>query len=209
MPPLPKTATGAVPTPPDPASYGLSGFPPSQAFPAGSGCAMPMSSNPTPSMTPAEMKARVEAFEMLTKTSPFLMQYQSNMPLVNPFDPQAPLPAPGTNPNPMSLADVPIPSFQEMLNGPDAKQNAQQLSEYMRKRFAAQTAMYENLPQRFDTAINADNLSIPRAASLPAQSTSAPSTPATGANSERSASSVGRTVSNQVSLRTGEKERSY
>ncbi|VDN37522.1 unnamed protein product, partial [Cylicostephanus goldi] len=148
-------------------------------------------------MTPAEMKARVEAFEMLTKTSPFLMQYQSNMPLVNPFDPQAPLPAPGTNPNPMSLADVPIPSFQEMLNGPDAKQNAQQLSEYMRKRFAAQTAMYENLPQRFDTAINADNLSIPRAASLPAQSTSAPSTPATGANSERSASSVGRTVSNQ------------
>lgn len=83
---------------------------------------MPMSPNPTPSMTPAEMKARVEAFEMLTKTSPFLMQYQSNMPLVNPFDPQAPLPVSGTNPNPLSLADVPMPSFQEMLNGPDAKQ---------------------------------------------------------------------------------------
>ncbi|CAJ0592693.1 unnamed protein product [Cylicocyclus nassatus] len=28
--PLPKTAAGAVPTPPDPASYGLSGFPPAQ-----------------------------------------------------------------------------------------------------------------------------------------------------------------------------------
>ncbi|CAJ0592668.1 unnamed protein product [Cylicocyclus nassatus] len=75
------------------------------------------------------------------------MQYQSNMPLVNPLDPQAPLPALGTNPNPLSLAGVPIPSFQEMLNGPDAEQDAQQLSEYMRKRFAAQTAMHENLPQ--------------------------------------------------------------
>ncbi|CAJ0605231.1 unnamed protein product [Cylicocyclus nassatus] len=112
------------------------------------------------------------------------MQYQSNMPLINPFDPQAPLPALGTNPNPLSLAGVPIPSFQEMLNGPDAKQNAQQLSEYMRKRFAAQTAVYENLPQRFDTAINAVHVSAEYSA--------------TGAGSERSAYSVGRTVSNQI-----------
>ncbi|EYC19318.1 hypothetical protein Y032_0024g1015 [Ancylostoma ceylanicum] len=230
IPPLSK-ATASVPTPPDPSTYGLSGFPASQpghyvslpadfsnssaltwfaslfsglgdgstpAFPAtpGSGCSMPISSNPTPTITPAEMKARVEAFEMLTKTSPFLMQYQSNMPLVNPFDPQAPLPVSGTNPNPLSLADVPMPSFQEMLNGPDAKQNAQQLSEYMRKRFAAQTAMYESLPQRFDPAVAAESLSIPRAASLPAQSISAPSTPGTG--SDKSNSSVGRAVSNQI-----------
>ncbi|KHJ96054.1 ankyrin repeat protein [Oesophagostomum dentatum] len=176
IPPLPKPVNALQP-PPDPASYGLSNFPSAQpghyvslpadfsnssalswfaslfsglgdgttpSYPAGTGCSMPTTA---PSMTPAEMKARVEAFEMLTKTSPFLMQYQSNMPLVNPFDSQAPLPVGGTNPNPLSLADVPIPSFQEMLNGPDAKQNAQQLSEYMRKRFAAQTAMYENLPQ--------------------------------------------------------------
>ncbi|KAK6746821.1 hypothetical protein RB195_000214 [Necator americanus] len=229
IPPLSKT-TNTLPTPPDPATYGFSGFPAPQpghyvplpadfsnssaltwfaslfsglgdgttpSFPAtsGNGCSVPISSNP-PSMTPAEMKARVEAFEMLTKTSPFLMQYQPNMPLVNPFDPQASLSVSSTNPNPLSLADVPVPSFQEMLSGPDAKQNVQQLSEYMRKRFAAQTAMYDNLPQRFDSTAATEGLSIPRATSLPAQSISAPSTP--GSGSDKSASSVGRTVSNQI-----------
>ncbi|VDO29880.1 unnamed protein product [Heligmosomoides polygyrus] len=65
------------------------------------------------------MKARVEAFEMLTKTSPYLMQYP---PLVNPFDPHGQLPNPVMSNNPLTLADVSMPSFQEMLKGPDAKQ---------------------------------------------------------------------------------------
>ncbi|KAK6054963.1 ankyrin repeat protein [Cooperia oncophora] len=148
-----------------------------------------MSSTPASSMSAAEMKARVEAFEMLTKTSPFLMQYPPNMPLVNPFDPQAPLPGSTTNTNPLTLADVSMPSFQEMLKGPEAKQNAQQWSEYMRKRFAAQSGMCDNLQQRFDAATSGDNLSIPRAASLPIQSTSAPSTPGM---TEKSTVPVGR-----------------
>nr|CDJ80356.1 Ankyrin and K Homology domain containing protein [Haemonchus contortus] len=223
-PPLNTASGGSVPSPktscnvPNPDStYGLSGFPGSQAFPnaSGGGCSMQMSSTPTSSMSAAEMKARVEAFEMLTKTSPFLMQYPPNMPLVNPFDPQAPLPGsyppnmplvnpfdpqaplPGSvvNTNPLTLADVSMPSFQEMLKGPEAKQNAQQWSEYMRKRFAAQSGMCENLQQRFDAIANGDNLSIPRAASLPAQSTSAPSTPGM---TEKSTVPVGRTVSNQI-----------
>ncbi|KAJ1351397.1 hypothetical protein KIN20_007392 [Parelaphostrongylus tenuis] len=52
-------------------------------FPApGSGCSVQPTT--TSSMSAAEMKARVEAFEMLTKTSPFLMQYPPKMPMLNP-----------------------------------------------------------------------------------------------------------------------------
>ncbi|VDM51908.1 unnamed protein product [Angiostrongylus costaricensis] len=145
------------------------------AFPSpGSGCSVQPTA--TSSISAAEMKARVEAFEMLTKTSPFLMQYPPNMPMVNPFDPQAPVPGTGLNSNPLTLADVSIPAIHEMLNCADTKQNAQNWSEYMRKRFAVQTAMYEYLPQRLE-CVAGDNLSIPRAASLPTQSLSAPSTP--------------------------------
>ncbi|WKY07621.1 hypothetical protein Q1695_007241 [Nippostrongylus brasiliensis] len=158
-------------------------------FPAapGAGCAMPMSSSPTSSMSAAEMKARVEAFEMLTKTSPFLLQYPPTMPIVNPFDSQASL---AMNANALAIAD-------EMLKSSDPKQarNAQQWCEYMRRRAAAQSGMVENLQQRLDSIASSDNLSIPRAASLPAQSISAPSTPMT---SEKSNAPVGRTVSNQV-----------
>ncbi|KAJ1351396.1 hypothetical protein KIN20_007391 [Parelaphostrongylus tenuis] len=75
-----------------------------------------------------------------------------------------------------------IPAIHEMLNCPDTKQ----------------TAMYEYLPQRLD-CVAGDNLSIPRAASLPAQSVSAPSTP--GTTTDKSAT-VGRAVSNQVLRRT-------
>ncbi|KJH41867.1 ankyrin repeat protein, partial [Dictyocaulus viviparus] len=134
---------------------------------------------------------------MLTKTSPFLMQYAPSIPIVNPFDPQASTPGSGASANPLTLTDVSMPAIYEMLNGADSRQNAQYWSEYMRKRFAIQTAMYENLPQRFESM--SENISISRATSLPTQSTSAPCTPSTGL--EKLSTPVSRTISSQTPRR--------